>query len=171
MYGNSSHAQKYRQADLGSMSPEKMIVALYERIFRDLDQAGAALADNDLATYNTQVCHAQAIITELRGSLDHGVGGEIAANLDALYDFVFQRLLRSLAERDPANLEACRKVLEPLLDAWRQVPAGAGEQETRRRAREGHGAGADPASHGEDTPQTADSGVAAGQEGRFCVTV
>lgn len=171
MYDTSFSASRYRQADLGSMSPERLIVALYERVFRDLDQAGDALAAGDIATYNTNVTHAQAIITELRGSLDHGVGGEIAGNLDSLYDFVFQTLLGSLVDRKPESLDSCRKVLTPLLEAWRQVPPGAGEQEAQRQSAESRSSGANPATVGEEAPQTLDNGVAVPQDGHFCVTV
>lgn len=168
MYDNEFHAQRYRQADVGSMSPEKMIVALYERVLRDLDNARIALDGGDLATYNTEICHAQAIVTELRGSLDHSVGGEIAGNLDALYDFVFRKLLGALADRDADALKTCRTVLEPLLKAWRQVPAGAGQKEAERRAQEAAGSGADPATQTGESTNTADP---VDSESHFCVTV
>ena len=98
MYDNETSVQRYREADLGSMSPEKMIVALYERLCRDLEDARTALSAGDRPTANTAITHAQAIVTELRNALDHQVGGgTIAGNLESLYDFVFQAL-RGLRE-------------------------------------------------------------------------
>jgi len=170
MYDNSLNAQAYRQADLGSMSPEKMIVALYERIFRDLNDACSALDDGELAAYNTLVCHAQSIVTELRASLDHSIGGDIPGNLDALYDFVFHKLLLALADRDKAHLNACRTVLEPLLEAWRQVPAGAGEKEARRRVGNSTGTGVNPAT-ADESADTVDPAAPAETESHICVMV
>jgi flagellar protein FliS len=131
-YGHT--ALQYRQADLGSMTPERLVVALYERMLRDLEDARTDLASDRKTAFNSRVVGIQNIVTELRNALDHEIGGDLARNLDAIYDYVFQELLLSIVDRDPAHLDDCTTVLEPLLDAWRQVPAGAGEQERRRRS-------------------------------------
>ena len=173
MYDNSQGALRYREANLGSMSPEKMVVLLYERILRDLEEGANALAAGDRRVFNDAVVHAQNIVTELRNALDHTVGGGVAANLDALYDFVFQELLAALADQQIRHLTVCRDVLAPLLEAWRQVPAGAGDEEVRRRTREAAAPGPNPAI---DTPQEGPGSAhggepAADETRRLCVTV
>ena len=152
MYDNQTSVQRYREADLGSMSPEKMIVALYERLCRDLEDARTSLAAGDRPAANTAVTHAQAIISELRGALDHEVGGEISRNLDALYEFAFQELLNVLVDTDPVHLDNCTNVLTPLLESWRQVPAGAGEEEVRRQDTDEAVPGAEHATRSGDGP-------------------
>ncbi|MCP4572067.1 MAG: flagellar export chaperone FliS [bacterium] len=138
-------AEQYRQANVGSMTPERLIVALYERMLRDLEDARTALAAGKRPELNTKVIGVQNIITELRNALDYEIGGEIARNLDAIYDYVFQELLLVIVDQDAAHLDDATAVLEPLLEAWSQVPAGAGEKERRRRIDGQTGAGPNPA--------------------------
>lgn len=157
MHDYRQSVQQYRQADLGSMTPERLIVALYERMLRDLEDARRAIADGRLPDLNNKAVGVQAVISELRNALDHEVGGEMARNLDALYDYLFQELLLVITDRDPRHLDDCTAVLTPLLEAWRAIPAGAGEHERRRRAETASpGSGPDPASgNGEDRGSSA----------------
>lgn len=174
MYDNETSVQRYREADLGSMSPEKMIVALYERLCRDLEDARSALSAGDRPTANTAITHAQAIVTELRNALDHQVGGgTIAGNLDSLYEFVFQELLKLLVDTDPVHLDNCTNVLTPLLDSWRQVPAGAGEEAVRRLDVDEAAPGAEPANRTTDglVQDVHQSSSPTSGEGRLSITV
>jgi flagellar protein FliS len=127
MYSNLG-VQRYRETDIASMSSEKMIVLLYERIAVDLKAARAAIESGNRIEMAKQVNHAQRIISELRSALDHSIGGEISQNLDSLYDFMFHQTLDVLVDQDPKHLDNCLEVLTPLLDAWRQIPCGTGEK-------------------------------------------
>ncbi len=134
MYSNLG-VQRYRETDINSMSSEKMIVLLYERIATDLQAAGKAIDGGDRIEMAKQVNHAQRIISELRSALDHSIGGEISQNLDSLYDYMFHQTLEVLVDQDPKHLQNCLQVLDPLLDAWRQIPCGTGEKAAQDRAR------------------------------------
>ena len=154
-YGNGT--QRYRETDIGTMSPEKIIVMLYERVVRDLEQAQEAFARGDRREVTRLVLHSQSIISELRGALDHGAGGEVAANLENLYDWLFRQHLSLLADPGAAGLEDCLKVIAPLLDAWRTIPAGSAAEAARGRdlRMEAAASGADPASRPGDPGGTA----------------
>lgn len=144
MYGNLG-PQRYREADISSMSREKILVLLYEKAIADIEDAAAALARDDRLTMNGKANHAMRIVTELRSALDHAAGGQIADNLDSLYDFVFRELLAFLVDRQPEHARNCTQVLTPLLDAWRQIPAGAAEAAAARAEAEAPKAGPIPA--------------------------
>lgn len=163
MYGNQG-VLRYRETDLGTMSRERMVVLLYEKMVSDLEEAVAAIESGDRALFTKRVTHSQRIVAELRQALDHKTGGEIAGNLDSIYDFLFREHLSLLLDREPRRAKACMDVLRPLLDAWRQIPNGTGENELRARVRNAGGAGADPANSptgvragGEGNPVTASS--------------
>jgi flagellar protein FliS len=143
MYGNQG-VQRYRDTALGTMTREKMVVLLYEKAISDLEDAIAAIEVDDRLRFTQRINHSQRIVAELRGALDHSIGGEISRNLEALYDFLFQQHLRLLVERDPQLVRSCIQVLRPLLDAWRQVPNGTAETAARERMH-GSPTGADPA--------------------------
>ena len=113
--------QAYRQTDISSMTREKLIVLLYEKIVSDLHEVQAAIGQNDRIAMTQRANHSQRIISELRNALDHSIGGDISRNLEALYDYLFHQHLELLVDQDPSHVRNCLRVLEPLLDAWRQV--------------------------------------------------
>jgi flagellar protein FliS len=120
--------QRYIEADIKSISPEKMLVLLYEKMANDLLEARLAIAAHNRIRMADRVTHSQQIITELRNALDHDIGGEISRNLEALYDFMFVEHLAILVDQDPKHIDNCLTVLSPLLEAWRQIPPGATDE-------------------------------------------
>ncbi|MBK6732613.1 MAG: flagellar protein FliS [bacterium] len=142
MYGNQG-VRRYRETDLGTMTRERMVVLLYEKSISDLEEALRCLETGDRSGFTKKVNHSQRIVAELRGALDHATGGDIARNLEAIYDFIFREHLSLLVDRDARRARSCIDVLTPLLEAWRQIPNGTAEAAARDRAR--GPAGADPA--------------------------
>ena len=154
MYSNIG-IQRYREADIHSMTKEKMILLLYEKVESDLEAAIAALEQNDQVEMTRLVNHSQRIVCELRGALDHAIGGEISQNLEILYDYMFQEHLQVIIDRDPIHLDHCLRVLRPLLDSWRKIPAGTGEQAARDNSRgllKTEKAGPEPAPENQEAP-------------------
>jgi flagellar secretion chaperone FliS len=130
MYSNNG-LQRYREADIHSMTKEKMIVLLYEKVESNLESAKIANDNGDVATMTRLVNHSQRIVCELRGALDHSIGGEISLNLEALYDFLFHEHLQVIIDRDNTHFENCIRVLHPLLESWRSIPPGSYEKAAR----------------------------------------
>jgi len=143
MYGNQGLA-RYRETDLGTMTRERMVVLLYEKMISDLEEALRAIEVNDRPRFTQRINHSQRIVAELRGSLDHGIGGEISRNLEAIYDYLFREHLGLLLDRDPRRARVCIDVLRPLLESWRKVPNGTAEAAARERS-QGASTGANPA--------------------------
>jgi len=135
--GPGHGTQNYREADVRSMPREKLIVLLYEKMMRDLEQAGDALVAGDSAFMVDRVSHSQQILTELLQALDPGQDESLAGNLASLYEFLIHQHHMFLADRDPARLEDCRRVITPLLEAWRKASATVdGTREVSTRAGE-----------------------------------
>ena len=142
MYGNLG-IRAYRETDITSMGEEKMVVLLYEKMLEHFSAAEDAAVARRRAEMTQRLSQAQRIVIELRNALDHAVGGDIARNLTALYDFVFQEILAMILDQEPQHAQSCRRVLEPLLVAWRQIPPGTAERMRRPQATP---AGPEPAS-------------------------
>jgi flagellar secretion chaperone FliS len=130
----TSPIQRLRAA-AEAMTPERLVVLLYERLLRDVDEAAAALTEGDRYVGHRALLHAQEIIAELDAALDPGIWNG-AAQLSDVYRFVTGRLVMANVGQDPAPLQDCRAVLEPLLGAW---------TEAWRQGSDGAGAGARPA--------------------------
>lgn len=127
--------QSYLEADIKSLSQEKLLVLLYEKMARDLLAAHRAMETGDRVTMNERISHSQRIIAELHSALDHSVGGEIPANLEALYDYLFAEHLAALVDQDTRHVDNCLAVIKPLLEAWRQIPPGTAREAARARER------------------------------------
>jgi flagellar secretion chaperone FliS len=148
--------RQYQQTTICSQSPERLIVMLYEGVLRNLETARTALQAGDLPAMGLHVGRAQRIVLELQCSLDHGAGDDtMVANLDSLYGFVLSELTALRLDAGGQHIDHCRRVLLPLLAAWRAIPPGSAEAARRQAGRYGAGAGTDvakrPGNPGQDT--------------------
>lgn len=115
---NNKAAQKYKQASVTSASKEKILLMLYEGCIRFIKQAIAAIDRKDIADRGMNIGRAYDIINELNNTLNHEVGGEIAANLEQLYMFISEQLTQANATGQRKPLEESLKVLETLYSGW-----------------------------------------------------
>ncbi len=137
-------ADAYRETDANTMTREKLIVLLYEKIVSNLREAEKAATQDDRLTMTQMLNHSQRIVSELRNALNHEIGGDISRNLESLYDFMFHEHLQMLVNSNPLHAQNCLRVITPLLDAWRSIPVGTGEQAARNLARETRDSGDGP---------------------------
>lgn len=114
-------AAAYTQSSLTTASPQKLVVLLYERLVLDLDRAEHALRAGDHA--GRHLVHAQDIIMELLTSLDVEIW-DGAATLSSLYTYLHGELVTANVRRDVERVVACRELIVPLRDAWREALAG-----------------------------------------------
>jgi len=114
--------QAYRDSAILTAPPERLLVMLYDGANRFLIQAATALRSGDLTTMNERLRRAEAIITELRQTLDMSQG-QVAANLESIYSFCQRLLLEARLKQDPEKIEQVAKLLRELRDAWDQAAA------------------------------------------------
>ena len=113
--------QAYRDSSVLTAPPERLVVMLYDGAHRFLFQAAHAMRSGDISQTNNRMQRAEAIISELRGTLNHEKGGEVAGRLEAIYDFCQRHLLEARLKKDPQRVEQVMKLLGELRDAWEQV--------------------------------------------------
>jgi flagellar secretion chaperone FliS len=115
-----SAKSKYVSDAVHTMSPGRMIVALYDRVILDLQRAEGGIADNDVYASHSALRHAQEIIGELYVALDvsQWSGG---ATLASLYRYIMDELVTANVDKDATRVRACRELLVPLRDAWREA--------------------------------------------------
>jgi flagellar protein FliS len=77
-----------------------------------------------------------SIITGLRMSLDKEKGGEIAENLDDLYDYMNRRIMEGAQENDVSKLTEVTSLLLEIKSGWDAIgdqvsPVDKADQATR----------------------------------------
>jgi flagellar secretion chaperone FliS len=111
---------RYMGDTVATASPQQLLVMLYDRLALDLERAEEALVAGNKEVSHAQLLHAQEIVLELRASLqvDLWEGGP---RLAALYTWVLGELMKANLKGDVRRVRDCRKVVEPLRDAWREA--------------------------------------------------
>jgi flagellar protein FliS len=116
---------RYVTDSVETMSPGRLIVALYDRALLDLDRARTAIEGNDIGAAHDALVHAQDIVFELLHNLDTSrwpAGKQLAS----VYQFVLEELVAANVRKDISHVATCVQLLEPLRDAWRQAAGIAG---------------------------------------------
>ena len=114
----------YRTVQVSTSSPGAQVVLLYEGAIRYSAQFIQRQQAGDLEGAHTASLRAQAIVSSLRESLDLSAG-EIALQLDAIYDFISRRLVAGNMAKQPGPALEAITLLRGLLEAWRAIAGPA----------------------------------------------
>lgn len=124
--GANAYADIGIQTGVVAASPHKLILMLFEGALVSIGMAVKHTMNQEFAAKADAVSKAQNIITNgLRGSLNFKDGGEIAANLEALYDYMTRRLTSAHAQNSVKMLEEVHGLLTQLKDAWVAIDPSA----------------------------------------------
>ena len=119
--------QAYHQTQAQTAAPGELVVMLYRGAVRFVTSAVEAIESRDIQAAHTNLVRTQAIISELSETLDLARGGEIAQNLQAIYEYLNRRLIEANLRKDPSIAREVEGLLRELLPAWEQaVRQGAG---------------------------------------------
>lgn len=115
----------YRQIATQTAPPGQLILMLYEGALRFLECSLAGFACTDPAEFNMTIHNnlqrAQKIIQELNRVLDMEKGGDCAANLRRLYDYLERRIWESNLKKRPEGIKEVISRLTVLRDAWATI--------------------------------------------------
>lgn len=126
----SRHAlEHYHSIDAGSgvesASPQRLIQMLLEGAIARVAGAGAALRRGAVASKGEQISAAISIIDGLRASLDFDRGGEVAANLEQVYEYMSRRLVEANLHNDERRLQEVHALLRQIKQAWDAISVAA----------------------------------------------
>ena len=110
------------ETSMHTIDQHQLVSLLYEGVLSSIATARGALARGDVLTKCNSVSKAVRIIEEgLMTALDREAGGELAQNLEALYDYSLRRLILANAHNDDAMLEEVAHLFEPIAQGWNQI--------------------------------------------------
>ena len=131
----------YLARELSAASPAKRVAMLIDRAIGSLGEASQAIERGDIQARWTANQRASAIIETLWRTLDLEKGGEIAANLNRLYNFMLNRLTQVDLKNDPEPAREVMTLLEPLRRSWHEIVQREAQVAAAQRPDPAQGAG------------------------------
>jgi flagellar secretion chaperone FliS len=126
-YGRTSNLAAYQSTaahgGVAASDPHGLVVMLMDGALERIATARGCMQRGETTEKARLLNRTASIIAELRGSLDMSAGGQIAANLSALYEYMNHRLLSALANNQIEPLDEVSKLLGEIRSAWVQIPA------------------------------------------------
>jgi flagellar secretion chaperone FliS len=124
---NAAKLAAYRSTSVHSgvesSDPHRLIVMMMDGALERIATA-RGLMNHGTGPEKAQLLHrAVAIIDELRNSLNFKAGGDVAGNLDALYDYMCRRIMQANSANKPEWLDEVSRLLGEIRTAWLQMPA------------------------------------------------
>lgn len=116
-----SYGQVQVDAGVESASSHRLIEMMFEGLLTRLAQAKGAIQQKDMELKGKKISSAISIVLGLKGSLDLEAGGEVAANLDNLYDYIQRTLWQANMKNDEKLINECGQLISQISSAWRQI--------------------------------------------------
>ena len=110
---------QYQQNSIMTATPEELTLMLYNGCIKGIRLAKIGLEDKDYEKANLYMCKAQAIIRELRATLD--MKYDISQNLYELYTYFLDRLIEANVKKESSILDEVEQFVSDLRDTWAEA--------------------------------------------------
>ena len=111
----------YHRTAIATADPLKLIILCYDAAINDLKQAKELHERREMNEAYRKIRHAQDIVTELLVGLDYERGGDVAGNLNRLYNFILRQLIGINSREDTSIYDHLVKILSELRDGWEAI--------------------------------------------------
>lgn len=118
----AQYGQMGPKLDATEASPHRLIQMLMEGALDKIAIAKGHMERGEIAEKGNFISWSISIIEGLRISLDPKEGGELAANLEALYDYMQRRLVEANAANDVTALDEVASLLRNVKSGWDEIP-------------------------------------------------
>jgi flagellar secretion chaperone FliS len=118
--------QTYRKVSVDSnlavASPHRIIQMLFTGALERLAQAKWAIEQGDVEKRGIFMGKAIGIVAGLNSSLNMDAEGDVANNLNQLYDFMLRRMSEANVNSDPQAIDEVVSLLKTIKEAWDAIP-------------------------------------------------
>ena len=116
----SSKLNTYTTVDVETASQGKLVVMLFNGAIKRAEEAKRQLEKKKFESVHNNLIRSQEIVAELRGSLDMR-HGEVAKNLDRLYEYFQHLLITANVKKTEAPIIECIKLMTDMRDTWQEA--------------------------------------------------
>lgn len=125
MYTNNGY-KAYTAVSLDSQiagaTPHQLIVLLYDGAINAMRRAEIYFQSGNIARRGEMISRAINIIDNgLRAGLDHEKGGQIAAELESLYEYISRTLLEANLNKSGENLPHLISLMTEMQETWQAI--------------------------------------------------
>lgn len=110
----------YRKVDIETASQGKLIVMLFNGAIQRAEEAKRQLDKGAVEGVHNNLIRAQDIIGELRNALNMNAG-ELAHNLDRLYEYFQHLLIMANIRKDVSPINECVRHMTAMRDTWKEL--------------------------------------------------
>ena len=99
-------------------SPHRLVQMMMEGVLEKIALAKGNVNRNEIASKGVNITKAINIVAGLRASLNIELGGEIAVNLDRLYDYMIRQLMKANVKNDESVLDEVSGLMIDIKSSW-----------------------------------------------------
>lgn len=118
MNGLQAYQRVNAQTSITDADPHRLIQLLYNGALERINMARARMQAQDFEGKGKLISKAIEIIGGLRDFLDFEQGGDLAVQLEALYDYMERTLFEANSRNDDAKLDEVADLLRSVKDGW-----------------------------------------------------
>lgn len=109
------------EAQVAGATPHELVQMLLDGAVVRIAAAKAAMQAGEIARKGELISRAIAMVEGLRSALDLERGGDLAANLEALYAYMERRLLEANLRGETEALDEVVSLLREVQNGWRAI--------------------------------------------------
>ena len=110
-------SSQYLENKINSAKPEELTLMLYEGLIKFIKKAVMGIENNNIEEVNYNAQRAQAIIDELRATLNKDV--PLSESLDQLYEYMSFKLVEANVDKNVSAFNDALEIAESFKETWR----------------------------------------------------
>lgn len=113
-------ASRYQTDGMQGSSPQKLLLAVFDRLGRDLESSIVAIEANEVEAAHRALVNAQELVFELNFALDPEAW-PAATELRAVYEHLLELLVDANLDKSVATVRRCLEIVTPLAETWAEA--------------------------------------------------
>lgn len=120
--GAAAYQQQRAAGSIEDADPHRLTGLLFDGFVDCVNRARGHMGRGEIPEKGRQITRAIAMAEELQRALDPSVkASPLPARLGALYTYIQRRLLEANLHNDPAALDECLRLIQPIREAWAAI--------------------------------------------------
>lgn len=128
MYKANYQQNRYRQMEVETANPGRILITLYDAAIRFVRLAMQQIDEGNIPAKGITLGRAYAIIAEFIHALDHAQSPELCRNLESIYNFMLEKMAEANSTMNKAPLQPVLTHLMDLRETWSQAVAIANKE-------------------------------------------